>query len=104
MPFFYTLFLEVFQIYTDIDEVKLYLRLDTSEEDDLLFSLIQSAEELCQDIIRINLNDFEIVPEVIKTAVLYAVAYLYENREQADFSDLINTLKNLLFGVREEAF
>ena len=94
----------MFIIYTDIEEVKLYLRLDSSNEDDLLVSLIESAENLCQDIIRININDFEIVPEIVKTAVLYAVAYLYENREQADFGDLTNTLKNLLFGVRKEAF
>ena len=94
----------MFIIYTDIEEVKLYLHLDTSNEDGLLVSLIESAENLCQDIIRININDFEIVPEIVKTAVLYAVAYLYENREQADFSELTNTLKNLLFGVRKEAF
>ena len=94
----------MFNIYTDIEEVKLYLRLDSSNEDDLLVSLIESAEDLCQDIIRINFNDFEIVPEVVKTAVLYAVVYLYENREQADFGDLTNTLKNLLFGIRKEAF
>lgn len=70
----------------------------------MLYSLIDSAEELCQDIIRTDLDDFEVIPEVVKTAVLYAVAYLYENREQADFKDLTSTLKHLLFGVRKEAF
>ena len=44
------------------------------------------------------------VPEPVRTAVLYGISYLYENREQADFKDLTMTLKCLLFGQRDEVF
>ena len=38
------------------------------------------------------------------SAVLYALGYLYEHREQADHHDLVMTLRNLLFSVREGVF
>ena len=34
----------------------------------------------------------------------WIIRYLYENREQADFKDLVLTLKCLLFGQRDEVF
>ena len=34
----------------------------------------------------------------------WIIRYLYENREQADFKDLMVTLKCLLFGQRDEVF
>lgn len=37
----------------------------------------------------------------IKTAVLYAVAYLYEHREDADHHHLMMNLRYLLFGVKD---
>lgn len=39
-----------------------------------------------------------------KVAVLYATAYLYEHREEADHHALTLTLRSLLFGSRKEAF
>ena len=36
--------------------------------------------------------------------VLYAAAYLYEHREQADHGELVGTLRSLLFGIRKEVF
>ena len=42
--------------------------------------------------------------EVMKAAVLYALAYLYEHREEADHHSLVLTLRSLLFGSRKEAF
>jgi len=41
---------------------------------------------------------------VVKIAELYAIAYLYEHREEADHKELILTLRNLLFGIRREVF
>ena len=35
---------------------------------------------------------------------LYAGAYLYEHREQADHRELAGTLRSLLFGIRKEVF
>ena len=42
--------------------------------------------------------------ENAKPAVYYAVAYLYEHREEADHHALTLTLRSLLFGSRKEAF
>ena len=87
-----------------LDEVKIYLRLDGNNEDSLIESLIQTAQNLCEDIIRKKVTDFQTVPEVFKIAILYSVAFLYENREQADCGELIKTLCSLLFGLRNEVF
>ncbi|MGM9622039.1 MAG: head-tail connector protein [Butyricicoccus porcorum] len=38
---------------------------------------------------------------VLRVAILYALGYLYEHREQADHHALTLTLRNLLFSVRE---
>ena len=39
-----------------------------------------------------------------KIAVMYAVAYLYEHRENADYKALTLSLRSLLFGIRKEGF
>ena len=39
-----------------------------------------------------------------KIAVMYAVAYLYEHREDADHRALTVGLRALLFGIREPEF
>ena len=41
---------------------------------------------------------------MVRIAVLYAAAYLYEHREQADHGELVGTLRSLLFGIRKEVF
>lgn len=87
-----------------LEEIKGYLRIDSADEDGLLLSLAATAESLCCDILR---HDFQLeaeVPEPVRTAVLYGISYLYENREQADFKALTVTLKCLLFGQRDEVF
>ena len=88
-----------------LEEVKGYLRVDTDEEDGLITGLSQSAEKLCMDVARIeDSEEFAALGETAKTATLYAVAYLYEHREEADHHALTLTLRSLLFGVRKEAF
>ena len=79
-----------------LDEVKDYLRLDGNAEDDFLSALISSAEQLCTDIARTEITD----KPTARIAVLYAIAYLYEHREEA----LTLTLRALLFGIRQEGF
>ena len=39
-----------------------------------------------------------------RISVLYAAAYLYEHREEADHHALTLTLRALLFGSRKEGF
>ena len=88
-----------------LEEAKNYLRVDTDEEDGLITGLSQSAEKLCMDVARIDDADaFAALGDTAKTAALYALAYLYEHREEADHHALILTLRSLLFGVRQEGF
>ena len=89
----------------ELEEAKNYLRVDTDEEDGLITGLSQSAEKLCMDVGRIeDAEDFASLGDTAKTAVLYATAYLYEHREEADHHALTLTLRSLLFGVRKEGF
>lgn len=89
----------------DLSEAKTYLRIDYEDEDDLLLRLIKSAVELCASVARLSPTQLEEVGgENAHTAVLYAVAYLYEHREEADHHELTITLRSLLFGIREEGF
>ena len=86
-----------------LEEMKQYLRVDFDDDDSLIETLITSATRLCMDITRQNEDVFE-GSDTAKPAVFYAVAYLYEHREEADHHALTLTLRSLLFGSRKEAF
>lgn len=87
----------------NMDEVKQYLRVDSSDDDALINDLIPAAESLVRDVGRIPSNK-PVTGYVMKVASLYAVAYLYEHREETDHKELMLSLRNLLFGVREVKF
>ncbi len=87
-----------------LDEAKSYLRLDSNDEDDYINRLIASAESLCMDVARIDAATFAEHENIARISVLYATAYLYEHREEADHHDLVITLRSLLFGIRKEGF
>lgn len=87
-----------------LSEMKQYLRVDTSDEDALITSLIQTAERLCRDVARLSDEEFAEQSLTTKVAVLYAVAYLYEHREDANHTELTLSLRSLLFGVRKAGF
>lgn len=87
-----------------LNEMKNYLRVDYDEDDALIESIIGASERLCMDVVRMDsLEEFSAV-ENAKISVLYAAAYLYEHREEADHRALTLTLRALLFGTRKEAF
>ena len=87
-----------------LNEMKKYLRVDYDEDDALIGSIIGASERLCMDVARMDsLEEFSAV-ENAKISVLYAAAYLYEHREEADHRALTLTLRALLFGARKEAF
>lgn len=88
-----------------LEEMKQYLRVDYTDDDGLIGVLISSAEDLCASVARISREDYlALADDNAKTAVLYAVAYLYEHREEADHHQLTLDLRSLLFGSRKEAF
>nr|WP_289698157.1 head-tail connector protein [Enterocloster clostridioformis] len=88
-----------------LQEAKEYLRVDYGDEDELIASLIESAQSLCMSIARIDTSeDFLGTGEIGRIATLYTVGYLYEHREEADHHELTLTLRSLLFGIRKEGF
>ena len=84
-----------------LQEVKQYLRVDFEDDDPLLLSLISTAKQLVMDVGRMDEERFSENEDVVRTAMLYTVSYLYENRNNADFSKLTLTLRAMLFAQRE---
>ncbi|MBP0982056.1 MAG: phage gp6-like head-tail connector protein [Oscillospiraceae bacterium] len=87
-----------------LDEIKNYLRVDFTDDDALLQNLLSTAQSLCVDILRIDDESCLQADANAKTAILYAVAYLYEHREEANYNALLISLRALLFGSRREMF
>jgi hypothetical protein len=102
-----------------LEEAKGYLRVDTADEDAMIGILLSSAGRLCVDVARlteeqwadidsdkvrsVRYTDAELrsIRETMKVAILYALGYLFEHREEADHHELALTLRSLLFAVRE---
>ncbi len=87
-----------------LNEMKNYLRVDYDEDDALIENIIGASERLCMDVARMDDEGEFAKVENARIAVLYAAAYLYEHREEADHRALTLTLRALLFGARKEAF
>ena len=111
-----------------LDTVKAYLRVDSADEDALIGILLSSTEQMAMDVARLSTSDWETIQKVttdddgkvltvhtrklkaseiirmrnlLRVAILYAVGYLYEHREEADHHDLMITLRDMLFAIRE---
>ena len=84
-----------------LQEVKQYLRIDFEDDDPLLLSLIFTAKQLVMDVGRMDETQLAENEDVVRTAMLYTVSYLYENRNTADFSKRTLTLRAMLFAQRE---
>lgn len=87
-----------------LEEMKGYLRVDYGDDDRLITDLIETAKGICLDILRTTDEDAVKKMPAVKTAMLYAVSYLYEHREEADHHALMITLRSLLFSEREGSF
>lgn len=109
-------------------EAKTYLRVDSSDEDALIGILLSASEQMCVDVARLSQaqwkaidalacdDDGHVLPtdtdlyteeelaqlrSILRVAVLYALGYLYEHRDEADHHALTMTLRSILFAVRE---
>ena len=91
-------------ITDDVEELKNYLRVDHDEDDVLIMGMVTAAKKLCMDILRTD-DEVDLDAAVNgKIAVLFAAAYMYEHREEADHHALDLTLRALLFGSRKPGF
>ena len=96
-----------------LNEAKGYLRVDTADEDAMIGILLSAAERLCADVARLTAEQWEAVNsdtedasltpirETMRVAILYALGYLFEHREEADHHELTLTLRSILFAIRE---
>ena len=110
-----------------LSEAKAYLRVDSSYEDPLITSLLASACSICMDVGRLTPAEWSSIAgympssrknliiqsgeyckheilcmkEILRVGVFYTLGYLYEHREEADHHDLVLTLRNMLFSIRE---
>lgn len=84
-----------------LSEAKNYLRVDGCEDDKLISDLLLTAKKLCMDVGRMSEEKFERNEDTTRTAMLFTVSYLYENRNTADFHKLILSLRSILFAQRE---
>ena len=94
-------------------EAKGYLRVDTADEDAMIGILLSSAGRLCADVARLSDEQraavdsdeddpvLTTIRETMRVAILYALGYLFEHREEADHHALVLTLRSILFAVRE---
>lgn len=87
----------------ELEEMKGYLRVDFNDDDLLIEEFITTGENLCADITRLSVDELSKIPSS-KIAVMYAVAYLYEHREDADHHALTLSLRSLLEGIRRSEF
>jgi hypothetical protein len=86
-----------------LEEAKKYLRVDANDEDDVIQQELDAAESLVASVLRKDSLEDE-SSSIVVVAVLYALAYLNEHREEADHHALTITLRNLLFGERDARF
>ena len=85
-----------------LHDTKAWLRVDGEAEDALIESLIEAAEELVEGVLRFPLSEFAgSAPEPVKHAVYYAVAKLFEERNDLKHDELTQVLKALLFSYRK---
>ena len=107
-----------------LEEAKTYLRVDSILEEPLILSLLPAAEKMVMDVARLDAGQWEtvcdpqteslmlrgtllshaeimMIRDLLRTAVFFTLGYLYEHREEADHHELVLTLRNLLFSIRE---
>lgn len=84
-----------------LKEAKNYLRVDYEEDDKLIQNLLSTSKRFVMDVGRMSEEDFSVNEDTVRTAVLFALGYLYENRSNPDYKKLTLNLRSILFAQRE---
>lgn len=87
-----------------LEEAKLFLRVDSDEENTLITQFIATSEDICEGILRYPISELNEIPESIKQAIFYATSNMYEQRENFDVKSVIETMTRLLFSYRRESW
>ena len=86
-----------------LDEAKQYLRVDGDDENALIGNLLLTAKNLVMDVGRMDTEEeLDDKADTNRTAVLFCLSYLYENRNTADYHKLTLNLRYMLFEQRED--
>ena len=67
----------------------------------LIQNLLSTAKQLVMDVGRMSEEDFSVNEDTVRTAMLFALGYLYENRSNPDYHKLTLNLRSILFAQRE---
>lgn len=84
-----------------LKEAKNYLRVDYEEDDKLIQNLLFTAKNLVMDVGRMDESELAENEDTVRTAMLFALGYLYENRSNPDYQKLTLNLRSILFAQRE---
>ena len=84
-----------------LKEAKNYLRVDYDEDDKLIQNLLLTAKNLVMDVGRMDEDAFTQNEDTVRTVMLFALGYLYENRSNPDYQKLTLNLRSILFAQRE---
>lgn len=83
-----------------LKEAKNYLRVDYEEDDSLIQNLLSTAKNLVMDVGRMDESTLAENEDTVRTAMLFALGYLYENRSSPDYQKLTLNLRSILFAQR----
>lgn len=84
-----------------LKEAKNYLRVDYEEDDKLIQNLLFTSKQLVMDVGRMDESELAKNEDTVRTAMLFALGYLYENRSSPDYQKLTLNLRSILFAQRE---
>ena len=84
-----------------LNEAKNYLRVDHEADAKLILQLLDTAKCLVKDVGRMDEEKLTLNEDITRTAMLFALGYLYENRSTPDYHDLTMSLRSILFAQRE---
>ena len=78
-----------------LDEAKLYLRVDGSDDDSVISALIEAATGLAET--RLRRATVDEVPADLRMAVCVIIAYWYENRTATDVELRDRVMRQMAF-------
>ena len=91
-----------------LETAKQFMRVDGSDEDNLITSFISTATLLVEEILRKPLSEFEVVPEVVNQAILLLVSTLHEEQQVGkdgiNLHEMLDLVRQMLFAYRKESF